>query len=56
VDRTWLPIDLLVLLFGVALAWAHMPHPDAATDDVAVIARRRAAAVEAATRIITARG
>jgi TetR/AcrR family transcriptional regulator len=56
VDRTWLPIDLLVLLFGVALAWAHMPHPDAVTDDVAVIARRRAAAVEAATRIITARG
>ena len=56
VDRTWLPTDLLVLLFGVALAWAHTPHPDAVTDDVAVIASRRAAAVEAATRIITARG
>ncbi|MDT5069699.1 MAG: hypothetical protein QOK02_5854 [Mycobacterium sp.] len=55
VDIIWEPIDLLVLLFGVALAWAHMPHPDAANDDPAVIARRRAAAVEAATRIITAR-
>jgi AcrR family transcriptional regulator len=55
VDRTWLPMDLLVLLFGVALAWAHMPHPDAVTDDVAVIARRRAAAVEAASRIIATR-
>lgn len=55
VDRAWQPIDLLVLLFGIALAWAHMPHPDAVTNDRALIARRRAAAVEAATRIIAPR-
>ncbi|MGH3726045.1 MAG: TetR family transcriptional regulator [Mycobacterium sp.] len=52
VDRRWQPVDLLVLLFGIGLAWAHSPHPDALTDDPALIARHRAAAVEAATRIV----
>jgi TetR/AcrR family transcriptional regulator len=45
-------MDLLVLLFGVALAWAQSPHPDAVTADPAVVAARRAAAVEAARRIV----
>jgi AcrR family transcriptional regulator len=52
VDATWRPMDLLVLLFGVALAWAQSPHPDAVTADPAVVAARRAAAVEAARRIV----
>jgi len=51
----WQPADLIVLLFATGLAWAHLPHPDAVTDDPAVIAHRRAAAVEAATRIIANR-
>jgi AcrR family transcriptional regulator len=51
VDPAWQPIDLLVLLFAIGLAWAQLPHPDAVTQDAAVIAQRRAAAVDAATRI-----
>ena len=46
------PMDLLVLLFGIALAWAQSPHPDAVTADPAIIAARRAAAIEAARRIV----
>lgn len=49
VDPTWKPLDLLALLFGVGLAWAHSPDPD--DTDPVVAARRRAAAVEAARRI-----
>lgn len=52
VDPAWFPMDLLHLLFGVALAWAQTPHPDAVTADPALIAARRAAAVEAARRIV----
>lgn len=52
VDPAWDPQQLLVLLFAIALAWAHWPDPAAATTDTAVIARRRAAAVEAASRLI----
>ena len=52
VDAAWRPMDLLVLLFGVALAWAQSPHPDAVTADPAVVAARRASAVEAARRIV----
>jgi AcrR family transcriptional regulator len=52
VDPSWHPMDLLVLLFGVALAWAQSPHPDAVTADPAVIAARRAAAMKAASRIV----
>jgi Tetracyclin repressor-like, C-terminal domain len=52
VDASWRPMDLLVLLFGVALAWAQSPHPDAVTAEPAIIAARRAAAVEAARRIV----
>ncbi len=52
IDRAWEPADLIVLLLGIGLAWASSPHPDASTDDPATVARRRAAAVEAATRII----
>jgi AcrR family transcriptional regulator len=55
VDPAWQAEDLIVLLFANGLAWAHLPHPDAVTDDPAVIAQRRAAAVEAATRIIAKR-
>jgi AcrR family transcriptional regulator len=56
VDRAWQPVDLLVILFGVGLAWAHWPDPHAVTDDPSVVAHRRAAAVEAATRIIATHG
>jgi AcrR family transcriptional regulator len=52
VDASWRPMDLLVLLFGLALAWAQSPHPGAVTADPVVVAERRAAAVEAARRIV----
>lgn len=52
VDSSWEPEQLLVLLFGIGLAWAHWPDPAAATTDRDVIARRRAAAVEAAARLV----
>jgi AcrR family transcriptional regulator len=52
VDAAWHPMDLLVILFGVGLAWAQSPHPDATTGDPTIIAARRAAAVEAARRIV----
>ncbi|MGV0625099.1 TetR family transcriptional regulator [Mycolicibacter minnesotensis] len=52
VDRTWEPLDLLAMLFGIGLAWAHAPDEYQGTTDPAVIARQRAAAVEAARRII----
>lgn len=55
VDPTWQPAELIVLLFAIALSWAHWPDPQAVTDDPTVIAGRRAAAVEAATRIIAPR-
>jgi TetR/AcrR family transcriptional regulator len=55
VDRAWQPVDLLVILFGIGLAWAHWPDPHAITDSPTLIAHRRAAAVEAATRIIATR-
>lgn len=51
VDRTWTPADLLTLLFGIGLAWAHAPEPGGV--DAAAIARQRAAAVEAARRIVS---
>ncbi|KAA1249705.1 helix-turn-helix transcriptional regulator [Mycobacterium simiae] len=53
VDKSWQPMDLLILLFGVGLAWARSPHPDAVAVDPRSIAARRAAAVEAARRIVT---
>ncbi|MBU9766248.1 TetR/AcrR family transcriptional regulator [Mycobacterium sp. TNTM28] len=52
IDPAWDPTDLIVLLFGIGLAWAHLPHPDAVTDDPVVLATRRAAAVEAAARVV----
>jgi Tetracyclin repressor-like, C-terminal domain len=52
VDPSWEPRQLLVLLFAVGLGWAHWPDPAFATKDPKVIAGRRAAAVEAATRIV----
>ncbi len=55
VDPWWEPADLIVLLLGMALAWANSPDPFSATADATVIARRRAGAVEAAGRIIAAR-
>jgi TetR/AcrR family transcriptional regulator len=53
VDPVWRPMDLLVLLFGIGLAWAQSPHPDTRTADPEVIAQRRADVVEAARRIVT---
>jgi hypothetical protein len=40
------------MLFGIGLAWAQFPDPQPDTDDPAVVASRRAAAVKAATRVI----
>ncbi|MBS9533685.1 TetR family transcriptional regulator [Mycobacterium sp. M1] len=55
VDPAWRPDELLVLLFGLGLAWSSWPDPLAATEDADEIAHRRASAVEAATRIIAVR-
>lgn len=55
IDDGWDPEELIVMLFGLALSWAGWPHPAADTDDVAAVAHRRAAAVEAAARIIAPR-
>ena len=52
VDPAWEPQELLVLLFGIGLGWARWPDPTAATTDPDVLARRRAAVVEAAARVI----
>lgn len=51
VDKSWAPLDLLVLLFGIGLAWAQFPDPQPEADPK-VVASRRASAVEAAARII----
>ncbi|UVO12933.1 TetR family transcriptional regulator [Mycobacterium sp. SVM_VP21] len=53
VDSSWEPLDLLALLFGIGLAWAHSPEPYETLTDRAVIARQRRAAVEAARRIVS---
>jgi len=52
VDKSWAPVDLLVLLFGIGLAWAQFPDPQPEADDASVIASRRASAVKAAGRVI----
>jgi AcrR family transcriptional regulator len=52
VDSAWQPVDLLVILFGIGLAWGHWPDPQAVTDDPTLIAHRRAAVVDAANRVI----
>ena len=50
-DPAWPPEDLLELLFSVAHAWVQTPvRPE---DQVSSPAEQRAAAVEAARRIIT---
>lgn len=54
VDAVWEPQQLLVLMFGIGLSWAHWPDPAAAASDPATVATRRAAAVEAAARVIRA--
>nr|WP_046285731.1 TetR family transcriptional regulator [Mycobacterium sp. UM_NZ2] len=54
IDSSWEPFDLLALLFGIGLAWAHSPDPYESLTDRAVIARQRRAAVEAARRIVSA--
>lgn len=56
VDPSWDPRDLLVTLFGIALAWAHWPDPAAASTSAAVLAHRRAAAIEAAARVVSPAG
>jgi TetR/AcrR family transcriptional regulator len=53
VDTSWAPVELLVLLFGIGLAWAQFPDPQPEADDPAVIASRRESAVKAAARIIS---
>ncbi len=51
VDPTWDPEELLVLLFGIAMAWTHWPGPRPALTGPAT-AHHRHSAVEAAARII----
>ncbi|CDQ47234.1 TetR family transcriptional regulator [Mycolicibacterium neoaurum] len=55
IDPSWRPEDLLVMLFSVGLAWAHLPHPDAVTQGAEETARRRDVAIEAARRLIAPR-
>lgn len=52
VDTQWNPVDLLAMLFGIGLAWAQSPNPEVlgATDERRT--SQRAAAVEAARRLI----
>ena len=52
VDPAWDPQQLLVLLFAIGLGWAYWPDTGAVTTDASVIASRRAAAVEAAARVV----
>lgn len=56
VDPTWRPLDLLALLFGIGLSWAQAPEPHATTNDPIEVGHRRAAAVEAARRIVVNQG
>ncbi|MEN4477091.1 TetR family transcriptional regulator [Mycolicibacterium cosmeticum] len=56
VDPSWKPEDLIVLLFGVGLAWAHLPDAVTGAADETTIAHRRTLVIEAARRIITAPG
>lgn len=55
IDPSWRPEDLLVMLFSVGLAWAHLPHPDAVTAGAEETARRRDVAIGAARRLIAPR-
>ncbi len=52
IDSSGEPLDLLVLLFGMALAWAQFPDTSSAWNDPATLVARRAAAVEAARRVL----
>jgi AcrR family transcriptional regulator len=52
VDSDWDPQQLLILLIAIGLGWARWPDPTNVTTDPDVIASRRAAAVEAAARVI----
>lgn len=52
VDTSWAPLDLLILLFGIGLAWAQFPDAQPDADDPEVVDSRRASAVEAAARVI----
>lgn len=55
IDASWVAPDLLVLLFGIALAWAQFPDTSSAWNDPTTLAARRAAAIEAASRILAPR-
>jgi AcrR family transcriptional regulator len=55
IDPDFDPEKLLVVLFSIGLAWANWPDPRATTSDESELAQRRAAAVEAARRAVTAR-
>jgi AcrR family transcriptional regulator len=55
VDQSWDPEELLPLLFALGLAWANSPDPQVAQSDERARANQRAAAVEAARRLIARR-
>lgn len=55
IDPSWDPLDLAVMLFGIALSWAHWPDPSIVTNDEQTHLRRRAAAVDAARRVAAAK-
>ena len=38
IDSSWAPLDLLVMLFGIALAWAQFPDASSAWNDPATLA------------------
>ncbi|WP_290128401.1 hypothetical protein [Mycobacterium riyadhense] len=44
------------MLFGIGLAWAHSPAPEAATDDPTPVAHAAPPPSKPATRIIAIRG
>lgn len=54
VDAVWDPNQLLVMLFGLALSWAHWPDPEILTENAAEIDHRRQAVVRAASRMVAA--
>lgn len=53
VDRSWDPHQLLIMLFGIGMAWANWPEDDPGS--AAFHTNNRVAAVEAAARIIAHR-
>lgn len=52
VDPRWDPEQLVIMLFGLGMAWAHWPDQIGLSDDEHAAAQRRAAVVEAAAKVV----